>query len=117
LDSQDTAPAHTRRRDGLHAPPEAGARRVYQWVKLLNQINAWDENSGREITITGNWGFASIPADVEHWAIITVVTWLRRDVSVFERTFDLAEDRVERPRELPSAVIQGLGHYRRPPMP
>lgn len=97
--------------------PKPARNGVYQWLRLINYAAIQDDLTGREITITGNWGFSSIPEDIVHWTNITVVTWMRRDVSVFERTFDLAEDRVERPQELPSAVRHGLGHYKRVALP
>ncbi|PTL55751.1 hypothetical protein [Paraconexibacter algicola] len=65
------------------------------------------------LVVTGDWGFATIPSDVEHWATVTVATWLRRDVAAFNATFSIAEDRVERPRALPDAARAGLEHYRR----
>lgn len=70
----------------------------------------------RQVRVTGNWGFAEIPEDVQHWAIVAVSVWLRRDVAAFERTFSLPEDRLERPMLLPSAVMAGLAHWRRTPL-
>ena len=67
----------------------------------------------RQIKITGNWGFSAVPDDVVHWATVTVALWLRRDVSAFSTTFNIAEDRLERPEALPSAVRGGLAHYKR----
>jgi hypothetical protein len=53
-----------------------------------------------------------VPPNVEQAAIITVATWLRRDVSAFSTTFDLDEQKVERPEALPSAVTRMLAPYK-----
>jgi hypothetical protein len=50
------------------------------------------------VTITGDWGYPSVPADVEDACIKTVGIWLKRDVSAFSRTYNLDEGRTERPR-------------------
>lgn len=88
---------------------------IYRWVRFPNDSFNTYGGGEREITITGNWGFAdyaSLPGDVVHWATIAVATWLRRDVSAFSTTLRLEEDRLERPDILPTAVVRGLNHYR-----
>lgn len=67
----------------------------------------------RRVDVTGLWGFASVPSDVEHACIVTVAVWMRRDVSAFTATFVLDEARVERPEALPSSVKGMLQPYRR----
>ena len=67
----------------------------------------------RRVKVTATWGWTSVPADVEHAAIITVATWLKRDISAFSTTFKLDEGVTERPEILPSAVRALLAHYRR----
>lgn len=67
----------------------------------------------RTVTVTGNWGYGTTPDDVEHWCIVTVVIWLRREVAAFSTTFALDEERLERPEALPSAVRAGLRPYGR----
>jgi len=67
----------------------------------------------RQVEVTAQWGWASVPADVEHAAIVTTALWLRRDVAAFSTTFSLDEDRVERPEALPSAIRAMLNVYRR----
>lgn len=89
--------------------PKPARDGIYQWVRLPGYPGVVD----REVTITGDWGFATIPDDVAHACIVTVAIWLRRDVAAFERTFSIEEDRLERPQALPSAVRSGLAHYRR----
>ena len=66
----------------------------------------------RQIRVTAQWGWPTIPADVEHAAIVTTAIWLRREVAAFSSTFRLDEDRVERPEILPSSVRALLTTYR-----
>jgi hypothetical protein len=81
---------------------------VYRTLRLLTA-----QGTGRvEVDITGVWGFPAVPDPVRKAAAITVVTWLRRDVSAFSTTFNLDEGRVERPEGLPSAVRATLCSYR-----
>lgn len=71
----------------------------------------------REITVTGIFGWPSVPEDVRHWAVITVCSWLDNNVQAFSRTFVIDEGRLERPESLPSAVRAGLRTYRQTPAP
>jgi hypothetical protein len=67
----------------------------------------------RQVSVTAQWGYPSVPADVVHAAVTTTAVWLRREVSAFSTTFRLDEDRVERPESLPSHVRAALAPYRR----
>lgn len=66
------------------------------------------------LSVTGTFGFPSVPADVQQACIITVGTWLRRDVSAFSQTFALDEARIERPQALPQAAMRMLDPWRYP---
>ena len=93
---------------------------VYRWLHFPAYQQFYVVGAVSEVTVTGNWGFASlseVPADVQHWAIVTVATWLRRDAAAFSTTFRLDDERLERPEALPSAVRAGLAHYRTPEGP
>jgi hypothetical protein len=61
------------------------------------------------VELTGDWGFAEIPADVARGVKITVKTWLREGA-----TFTPAGDviRFERVGRIPQDVLDGLAHYR-----
>lgn len=93
---------------------------VYRWIRIAGagtpsygpQKPGERGLAEREATITGLFGYAEVPADIRHWAAVTVCEWLDRDVSTFSRTFSLDEQRLERPEALPSAVRAGLAHYR-----
>jgi hypothetical protein len=85
---------------------------TYQWVRLDRRW--WHRRRHDEVvvSITGDWGFAQVPADIEDACIKTVGMWLKRDVSAFSRTFNLDEGRTERPDALPAAVTAILQPYR-----
>lgn len=89
-------------------PPSGG---VYTWIRLSTRYAA---DSEREVTVTGQWGFAEIPPDVKQAATLTVSIWLDRDVANFDATFSLDENRLERPQALPSSVLSMLRPYQRP---
>ena len=88
---------------------------VYNWLRLSPNISATPANTNfaeREVTVTGTWGFPSVPDDVKHWTTVTVAEWLRLNVSAFTTTFNIDEQHLERPEMLPSAVRAGLYRYR-----
>ena len=63
------------------------------------------------VSITGDWGFAAIPPDVQRGVEVTVKTWLREGAA-FTSEGDLI--RHERIGRIPSDVLDGLSHYRLP---
>ena len=67
----------------------------------------------RQVKVTAQWGFPTVPIDVVHAAVTTTALWLRREVSAFSTTFRLDEERIERPESLPSHVRAALNPYRR----
>lgn len=79
-------------------------------VSWQGSFNRWPV---RRVRVTGDWGWPSVPDEVETACIITVATWLRRDVSAFSTTFSIPEDRLERPEAIPSAARALLAPFRR----
>ena len=71
----------------------------------------------RELSVKGDWGLASVPADIEHWCIVTVAIWLRREVAAFASGMKIDEGYVERPQALPSSVRGGLDQWKRYALP
>lgn len=72
-----------------------------------------------QLRIDGAWGFASVPADVAYACILTVASWLRRDVPALEAGLD--DPRMMLPdqpmgRRIPGAALALLSHYRRVPV-
>jgi hypothetical protein len=84
--------------------PQDGA---YRWLYLPDHT----ATTPRQVSVLGNWGFSTVPADVEQACIITVATWMRREVAAFSTTFSLEEDRVERPEALPRTAMRLLSPY------
>lgn len=94
--------------------PQPPADGVYTAIRLVPTTRGgWSRFRHVQIQITGDWGFAAVPEDVKHCAIVTTAIWLRRDVAAFSSTFKLDEDRVERPEGLPSSVRATLASWRR----
>lgn len=87
-------------------PSESG---VFTWLELPSKLRGKEV----QVTVKGNWGFASVPEDVAYWCGMTVVIWARSDISAFSTTYNVDEGRVERPEDLPPAVKHGLSDYRR----
>lgn len=87
---------------------------TYQALSLPSDSTIYNNSSNdrRVLSITGDWGFASVPPDVEHACIVTVAIWLRRDVAAFSTTFSIDEQRLERPESLPSAARAIIDTYR-----
>jgi hypothetical protein len=124
LDGDTTSPTTLAATD-YSLRPRAAVDGVYRWLHMGGQYVAAPGLSGiasdlmpeRLVTITGDWGFAdiaSVPADVKHWVNITVVNWLRKDAEAFSTTFNLADERLERPEALPSAVRAAMRTWAAP---
>jgi hypothetical protein len=64
------------------------------------------------VAVTGNWGFAQVPADVEHACIVTVSVWLR-EVAAYNLDGDTALAFTRR-GAVPQDVLDGLSNYRMP---
>lgn len=57
------------------------------------------------VEITGDWGFSSVPTDVEHACIITVATWVGQDKMAFSPLLAAAAE--EDMGSRPPAVLLG----------
>lgn len=113
VDTDETSPTTLQTTDWRLFPYPA-ADGVYTALRLAPSLAhsraRWQQ---RLVEVTGTWGFSAVPDEVKHHAIVTVAVWLRRDVAAFSTTFNVDEDRVERPEALPSSVRQGLNRWRR----
>lgn len=90
--------------------PKSPIDGVYKWVRLPNhRVQVGLE---REVSITGNWGYGTIPTDVEQACIITVVEWMRRGVQAFGTGFE-QEDASLAPAGLPMGARRLLAPYDR----
>lgn len=77
---------------------------------LLHSRARWNQ---RIVRVTGDWGFATVPADVAQACVVTVAIWLRRDVQGFVTTFNIDEQRTEVPEALPAQAARMLTPWRR----
>ena len=66
-----------------------------------------------EVIVTGTWGYATVPANVERACKLTVLHWLGADVSAFTRGFNVDSGRFENPGPLPDAILPSLEPYAR----
>ncbi len=66
------------------------------------------------LDITGNWGFPTVPIDVEELCKVQVAIHLRREVQAFTKTYRLDAGFLERPESIASHVRQGLNRWSRP---
>lgn len=85
---------------------------VYTHLRLARR-----SSKRRQVTVTGDWGYLSVPPDVEMWCQVTVNHWLKAEVSAFTRGFDVDAGRFTSPQALPEAVLDGLKDYRRTAVP
>lgn len=116
----DTASPSTLATSEYSLRPKPARDGVYRWIRLPyqgSQLYGPEHPGGRdaaerEVTVTGLFGYPSVPEDIRHWCVITVCEWLDQNVQSFSRTFSVDEGRLERPEALPSAVRAGLAHYR-----
>jgi uncharacterized phiE125 gp8 family phage protein len=65
----------------------------------------------REISVTGTWGFASVPADIAAAANMLVAFWYRNHSAVAGRDLQNEGDRFG-PVNMPTGVLQLLAPYR-----
>lgn len=88
---------------------------VYSSIRLRPQNFGTSDWFGdlRELQITGDWGFPSVPEDVRHAATVTAADWYRRDIAAFSTSFNLETDRLDVPQSMPKGVLDILDRYRR----
>lgn len=103
--------------DYMLEPLNGATGGTYLDVRLAASLSRYSttlQNFGYALVdITGDWGFASVPADVKEQCVEAVAIRLRRDVSAFSTTFNIEEGRLERPEALPSSVCKALYQYKR----
>lgn len=85
----DTSNPVTLTTDEYRLRPLPAVHGVYTFL-LLNPLSGRPNTrfAERTVEITATWGFATVPEDVEHACILTVVEWLRDDVSAFTTAYE-----------------------------
>lgn len=87
--------------------PASNTDGVYHSLNITRYTTA--RRCGQTVTVTGDWGFDEVPADVSRGVKITVKTWLREGAT-FTPEGDVI--RFERVGRIPQDVLDGLDHYR-----
>lgn len=111
----DLASPYTLSTSEYRLGPRPNRDGVYTWIRLRPQNNGtaqWFPDV-REVEITGNWGFSSVPEDVRHACVVTAADWFRRDVAAFGTTFSTETGELEVPQSLPKGIMPVLDRYRR----
>jgi hypothetical protein len=103
LDTDETSPTTLATTD-FRVYPQNAPFGVYTALRLAPYlVTSRARWQYRLVEVTGNWGWTSVPSDVEQACILTVRTWLRRDVSAVEAVIEAPEDlAVGRPMGIPS---------------
>lgn len=95
--------------------PLNGADGVYTGFSIGSTV-ANTPGARRLLTVTGDWGFPTVPVDVQHACNVTVKWWIENDVSAFSSGFDANTDQFTRGRALPDGIKDMLSAYRRIPV-
>lgn len=103
--------------DGVYTHLRFPGQTFTGYSNLELQDDLVESSYYRRVRLTGDWGYTAVPDDVKHWATVTVVEWIRKDVSAFSTAFDPNEDRLDRPEAIPYAAQRGLLAYKRDDVP
>ena len=104
--------------------PENGTGGTYTGLLIRRSVDvkAGDrlaDFGSAQLRLAGAWGFSSVPTDVAYACILTVASWLRRDVPALEAGLD--DPRMMLPdqpmgRRIPGAALALLQPFRRVPV-
>lgn len=114
IDSVDGAGGTTLVATEYQLYPRPAKDGVYNWLRI-NPLSAYGPSrrfAEREVAITGDWGWPSVPDDVKHWTAVTVADWFRERVAAFGTRFNPETQQLEVPEDLPAAARSGLNRYR-----
>lgn len=93
--------------------PRPNRNGVFQAIRIVPLSRSLGPINYRnvQVKVTGTWGFATVPADVQMACKVAVGIALRRDVAAFSTVFKLDEGNIDRPEALPSSVRSMLDPY------
>lgn len=94
--------------DDYQLRPTSPLDDVYKWIRLPNH----QAQVERQVTVTGDWGYETVPFDVEQACVITVVEWMRRGVQAFGTSYE-SDEATLAPAGLPMAAKRLLAPYDR----
>lgn len=94
---------------------------VYYKLRLspyLSMISSFSMRFGKaQVDITGAWGFATVPVDVNRLCVLTVKAWMRQNPAVYafpdQQPMEAVQPESPQTFMLPGAVLAGLSHYKR----
>lgn len=81
---------------------------VFNRIEFSPYVVSTSTFSTAEVTVTGDWGFPTIPEEVVLAAALTVRDWFRDGVAAFGTRFNPETDQFEVPEALPAAVVSML---------
>lgn len=101
----------------LGSPSRYQQHGCYEYMELRGfgpalRSSAMDYKPWREVTITGTWGFASVPVDVKLAANMLVAWYYRQYSTIPGGDFETMGERYGGPTAWPTAVMQLLSPYR-----
>lgn len=95
--------------------PQPPAKGVYEAIRLalLSARYGWPRYSHRQITVTGNWGFPSIPFEVTQATAETVIHWITNYPGA--RRVDQVDSAIPapQPRSYPMTAVDLLRAFER----
>jgi hypothetical protein len=104
--------------------PENGTGGTYTDLLIRKSANVrtgdrYADYGTAELRVAGGWGFAAVPTDVAYACVLTVASWLRRDVAALEAGLD--DPRMMLPdqpmgRRIPGPALAMLTPFRRVPV-
>lgn len=115
IDTEGAAPTDLTAADDYVLLPLNAPQGVYTHMEMRNlgpasQTSARDYTPSRQITITGTWGFSTVPDDVKLAANITCAWLMRNHAAMPGKDLGVDADRFG-PAALPSSVKRLLEHY------
>lgn len=111
----DVAPGVTLSTDEWRLFPQPNRDGAYQGLRVQPQTAAFGRVMwrNRQIQITGDWGFATVPSDVKEAAAFTVVHWMKVNAAVFQPPDDNPDGYAPPKRGIPPEAWDLICHYKR----
>ena len=112
IDTETDEPTTLVEDSDYYVSPRGGTRDgVYDALELPSIPGAGGSKRWREVTVTGTWGYASVPSDVARAAAVLAAWWYRNQSTVPGVSLGGEGDRFG-PTSWPTAVLQLLASYR-----
>ena len=88
---------------------------VYLWMRLrpLSQVLGRIAYENRQVSITGAWGYPSVPLEAKRACITTVVHWLNVNTATFPHADDSPDSIAPPKRGIPNEAREMLKRFKR----